>query len=82
MAEDLKRCIAAVTVPVSGKSLRPSASIGVAHIDRHASNKEAVLSRADDAMYAQKRATSGSAQSRSRSGRRARRIRAARYPST
>ena len=56
VAEDLRRCIKAVTVPVSGTILRSSASIGVAHIDEHVSDKETALSRADDAMYADKRA--------------------------
>ena len=56
VAKDLRRRIAAVTMHVSGTRVRLSASIGVAHLDRHASDKEAVLSRADDAMYAQKRA--------------------------
>ena len=56
VAKDLRRRIAAVTMHVSGTRVRLSASIGVAHLDRHASDKESVLSRADDAMYAQKRA--------------------------
>ena len=57
VAEDLSTCIASVTVRVSSGKLSPTASIGVAHIDQSVSSKEAVLSDADDAMYAHKRAS-------------------------
>jgi diguanylate cyclase (GGDEF)-like protein/PAS domain S-box-containing protein len=60
VAEDLGRCIGAVTVQAGGRSLRPSASIGVAHIDENVASKDAVLSSADDAMYAEKRARGSS----------------------
>ena len=82
VAKDLRRCIAAVTMDVSGTPVRPSASIGVAHIDRHVSDKEAVLSRADDAMYAQKRATEARQSLKAEQQKPpARSIRAAYYPS-
>jgi diguanylate cyclase (GGDEF)-like protein/PAS domain S-box-containing protein len=60
VAADLRRCISAVTVQAGGDSLRPSASIGVAQIDDRTQSKDAVLSRADDAMYAEKRARAAS----------------------
>jgi diguanylate cyclase (GGDEF)-like protein/PAS domain S-box-containing protein len=56
VAEDLKRCIKLVSVPVPGAALTASASIGVAYIDEHVTSPDAALALADDAMYAQKRA--------------------------
>jgi len=56
VAEDLQRCIEAVTVPVPGATLHASASIGVAYVDKHVTTAEAALACADDAMYVQKRA--------------------------
>jgi len=56
VAEDLKRCIDAVALTVSGTTIHPSASIGVADIDRASARKETILHEADRAMYARKRA--------------------------
>jgi diguanylate cyclase (GGDEF)-like protein len=56
VADDLKRCIAAVTIRVPGASVTPTASVGVAYIDQHVVSNEAVLHEADRAMYAMKRA--------------------------
>jgi diguanylate cyclase (GGDEF)-like protein/PAS domain S-box-containing protein len=53
---DLRRCIAAVRITVSGATLGSSASIGVAHINRDTRSKEAIVNEADHAMYADKRA--------------------------
>ena len=56
VADDLKRCIAGVTIRVPGASVNPSASVGVAYINEHAVSNEAILHEADRAMYAMKRA--------------------------
>ena len=57
VADDLRRCVAAVAVTISGTTLHPSASIGVAYINRGSPSKEAILQEADRAMYARKRAS-------------------------
>jgi diguanylate cyclase (GGDEF)-like protein len=56
VAEDLERCIAAVTVRAGRSSVSPRASIGVAYIDQQVTDHDAVLAEADRAMYARKRA--------------------------
>ncbi len=55
VAEDLRRCLAAVTVDAGGTPVTIGASIGVAHIDQDTAGREAALAAADRAMYAHKR---------------------------
>ena len=82
VAKDLRRCIAAVTIHVSGTPVRPRASIGVAHLDRHVADKETVFSSADNAMYAEKRAAAARQSLKAEQQQLpARSIRAARYRS-
>jgi diguanylate cyclase (GGDEF)-like protein len=56
VAEDVRRCVAAVKVIVGGGTLSPHASIGAGAIDHRSRSNEAIMIEADRAMYADKRA--------------------------
>ena len=55
VAEKICAAVAAVTIPHGEEKLHVTISLGVASLPRHASDKEALIHAADDALYESKR---------------------------
>ena len=55
-AETIRRAIEALSIPLAdGGSIRVTASVGVAELDRRSANKNDLIAAADGALYEAKR---------------------------